>query len=81
MKLYRIERKNHIIIGKNQVEDFEISAALGWRGTQAEARTLRIELEEPLKEIKAAKRPKVAVEEVDVPTDKQGLLAFLNSLT
>ena len=49
-----------------------------WQGTQADARKIRIEFEQPFKEIKPLKRPKVLVEEVDVPTNKEGLLAFLN---
>lgn len=78
MKLYRIERKLHIVSHKDGTVDFEVGAVVGWRGTQADARTLRIELEKPLMEIKPAKRPKVVVEEVDVPTGKVELLKWLN---
>ena len=77
MKLYRIERKNHVINVAAE-EGYEITAVVGWRGTQADARALRIELEKPLMEIKPAKRPKVIVEEVDVPTSKVELLKWLN---
>ena len=50
-----------------------------WEGTQADARKRRIACEEPFKGVKPANRPRVEVEEVDVPTDKAGLLAFLNT--
>ena len=79
MKLYRIERAPHIVFHKDETVDFEVSAVVGWRGTQADARAFRIELEEPLKEIKAQKRPKVMVEEIDVPTSKTELLVWLNA--
>ena len=79
MKLYRIERAPHIVFHKDETVDFEVSAVVGWRGTQADARALRIELEKPLMEIKPAKRPKVLVEEIDVPTSKTELLVWLNA--
>lgn len=73
MKLYKVISPEYTwadgIVSKGAVE---------WCGTQADARKARIEFEQPFKEIKPAKRPRVEVEEVDVPTDKQGLLAWLN---
>lgn len=77
MKLYKITRPSHIIFDKDG--DSEIKAAIAWRGTATDARKIRIELEAPLKEIKPAKRPKVDVEEVEVPTAKVGLLEWLNA--
>jgi hypothetical protein len=49
---------------------------VAWAGTQADSKRAKRELAEahglgPLSKL-------VAIEEVDVPTDKQGLLAFLN---
>lgn len=77
MRLYKISSPSHIIFGKEE-PDLEIAAKISWQGNQADARKKRIEFEEPFKEIKAMKRPKVVVEEVDIPTNKDGLLAFLN---
>ena len=51
-----------------------------YAGTQADARAKRIELEAPHKALKPKDRPAVTVGEVDVPTDKAGLLAYLNKL-
>ena len=51
-----------------------------YAGTQADARKVRIAFEAPFKSLKPKERPDVAVEEVDVPTDKAGLLAYLNGL-
>ena len=53
---------------------------VAFAGTQADARKVRIAFEAPFKELKPKERPDVAVEEVDVPTDKAGLLAYLNHL-
>jgi hypothetical protein len=51
-----------------------------YAGTQADARKVRITEEAHYKDMKPKDRPTVAVEEVDVPTDKAGLLAYLNKL-
>ena len=53
---------------------------VAFAGTQADARKVRIAFEAPFKGLKPKDRPDVAVEEVDVPTDKAGLLAYLNHL-
>lgn len=73
MKLYRVISPTHAF------EDGLILATkTSWQGTQADARKARIAFEEPFKDIKPKSRPKVVVEEIDVPTNKEGLLAFLN---
>lgn len=51
-----------------------------YAGTQADARKVRIAEESHYKDMKPKDRPTVTVEEVDVPTDKAGLLAYLNKL-
>ena len=53
---------------------------VAFAGSQADARKTRIAFEAPFKELKPKERPDVVVEEVDVPTDKAGLLAYLNHL-
>ena len=73
MKLYRVTSPEHAF-----EDDVVLASKISWQGTQADARKVRISFEEPFKEIKPLKRPKVLVEEVDVPTNKEGLLAFLN---
>lgn len=78
MKLYKITSPAHVIPEKDDVASLTIEAGTAWEGTQADARKVRIAFEQPFKEIKPAKRPKVEVEEVDVPTDKNGLLDWLN---
>ena len=73
MKLYRVTSPSH------SFEDgLVLATKTSWQGTQADARKIRIEFEQPFKEIKPLKRPKVVVDEIDVPTNKEGLLAFLN---
>lgn len=75
MKLYLVTSPEHAF------EDGPVLAKkTSWQGTQADARKARISFEEPFKEIKPLKRPKVVVEEVDVPTNKEGLLTFLNGM-
>ena len=76
MKLYKITdatgeftHKDIICVG---------TGSSAWAGTQSDAGKARREFEAAYKELPAAKRPRVTVEEVDVPTDKKGLLAFLN---
>ena len=49
-------------------------------GSQADARKARIDFEAPFKSLKPKDRPEVKVEEIDVPTDKKGLIDFLNGL-
>ena len=74
MKLYKITRPIHELNGED-VDDMTQFA-----GSQADARKARIELETPFKHLKPKDRPEVTVEEVDVPTDKKGLIEFLNGL-
>ena len=76
MKLYRIENPEGVFEDKK--ESVESTNKIAWAGTQADARKIRIEFEEPFKILKSGSRPHIEVEEVDVPTDKQGLLAWLN---
>ena len=74
MKLYKITRPIHELNGED-VDDMTQFA-----GSQADARKARIELETPFKHLKPKDRPEVTVEEVEVPTDKKGLIEFLNGL-
>ena len=74
MKLYKITRPIHELNGED-VDDMTQFA-----GSQADARKARIELETPFKHLKPKDRPEVTVEEIDVPTDKKGLIEFLNGL-
>ena len=53
---------------------------IAFAGSQADARKARIELETPFKHLKPKDRPEVTVEEVEVPTDKKGLIEYLNGL-
>jgi len=76
MKLYKIHRPEYI----SEDGDFNFSKLTEFAGSQADARKCRLNLEEPLKPIKSKYRPKVEVTEVDVPTDKKGLIEFLNEL-
>jgi len=74
MKLYKIVSPEYTFADGETVK-----AVIEWQGTQGMARASRIMLEKPFKEIKPAVRPRVEVEEVDVPTDKAGLLVWLNT--
>lgn len=77
MKLYKITNAE----GKFTHKETEV-IALGeviWASTQADARHVRMRFEANLKELPSQKRPRVEVEEVDVPTNKAGLLKFLNA--
>lgn len=74
MKLYKITRPIHELNGED-VDDMTQFA-----GSQADARKARIELETPFKHLKPKDRPEVTVEEVEVPTDKKGLIEYLNGL-
>ena len=75
MKLYKITRLAHTL-----PNDELVPGRVEYAGTQADARKVRIAFEAPFKSLKPKERPDVAVEEVDVPTDKAGLLAYLNHL-
>ena len=74
MKLYKITRPIHELDGEDVESDCRFA------GSQADARKVRIELEAPFKALKPKDRPEVTVEEIDVPTDKKGLIEFLNGL-
>lgn len=74
MKLYKIHRPIHELNGE------DVAAVTEFAGTQADARKTRMNLEEPFKNLKPKARPEVTVTEVDVPTDKKGLIEFLNEL-
>lgn len=74
MKLYKITRPIHELNGED-VDDMTQFA-----GSQADARKARIELEAPFKALKPKDRPEVTVKEVEVPTDKKGLIEYLNEL-
>lgn len=73
MRLYKITSPRHDF-GDGDV----VTSIVSWQGTQSEARKKRIQLEEPFKGIKPKTRPTVEVEEVDVPTNKEALLSWLN---
>lgn len=75
MKLYKITR-----LARTFPNDELAPGLVEYAGTQADARKVRIAFEAPFKELKPKERPDVAVEEVDVPTDKAGLLSYLNRL-
>lgn len=74
MKLYKITRPVHELNGE------DVNGETVFVGTQADARKTRIEFEAPFKHLKPKDRPEVTVEEVDVPTDKAGLISYLNAL-
>ena len=74
MKLYKITRPTHELNGE------DVAGETVFAGTQADARKTRIEFEAPFKHLKPKERPEVTVEDVEVPTDKAGLIAYLNSL-
>lgn len=77
MKLYKITNA----FGEFTHKDIVVCGAgeCVWAGTQADARKARIAFEAAYKELPSTKRPRIEVEEVEVPTDKQGLLAWLNA--
>ena len=79
MKLYKITRPIYTIKpGERESED--VKGATQFAGSQADARKARTELEAPFKAFKPKDRPEVKVIELDVPTDKKGLIEFLNEL-
>jgi hypothetical protein len=69
-------RAYKVVVDK-EVEPVEGAKRVDWAGTQADAKALRREMVEA-HELKPLTKL-VAIEEVDVPTDKQGLLAFLKA--
>lgn len=75
MKLYKITRPVSSI-----PNDEDVDGVVQFAGSQADARKTRIDFEAPFKSLKPKDRPEVTVEEVDVPTDKKGLIDFLNGL-
>ena len=74
MKLYKITRPIH------EIDDEDVDGDVRFAGSQADARKTRIDFEAPFKSLKPKDRPEVTVEEIDVPTDKKGLIEFLNGL-
>lgn len=74
MKLYKITRPIH------ELNDEDVDGVVQFAGSQADARKTRIDFEAPFKSLKPKDRPEVKVEEIDVPTDKKGLIEFLNEL-
>lgn len=76
MNLYKVTSPAHNF--GTEAEPDLVDSATQWHGTQADARKARIGFEQQFKDIKPLKRPKVEVEEVDVPTNKAGLLVWLN---
>ena len=79
MKLYKITRPTHTIKAGERDSD-DVEGVTQFAGSQADARKTRIDFEAPFKSLKPKDRPEVTVEEVDVPTDKKGLIDFLNEL-
>lgn len=73
MKIYKISNPG------TDIQDHEDQETV-YAGSQADARKARIKFEAKYKELKKADRPEVTVEEIDVPTDKKGLIEFLNGL-
>lgn len=74
MKLYKVTRPIH------EFNDEDVDGVVQFAGTQADARKTHIDFEAPFKSLKPKDRPEVKVEEIDVPTDKKGLIEFLNGL-
>ena len=74
MKLYKVTRPIH------EFNDEDVDGVVQFAGTQADARKTRIDFEAPFKSLKLKDHPEVKVEEIDVPTDKKGLIEFLNGL-
>lgn len=74
MKLYKISRPIH------EFNDEDVDGVVQFAGSQADARKTRIDFEAPFKSLKPKDRPEVKVEEIDVPTDKKGLIEYLNEL-
>lgn len=79
MKLYKITRPTHTIKAGERDSD-DVEGVTQFAGSQADARKARIEMEAPFKHLKPKDRPEVTVKEVEVPTDKKGLIEYLNEL-
>lgn len=75
MKLYKITLKEH-----SDPDGVSYPGDIKFAGSQADARSVRLNFEEPFKPMKPKARPEVTVIELDVPTDKKGLIEFLNEL-
>ena len=76
MKLYRIANATGTYTHKDLT--IEGDGHVAWRGTQSDAGKARREFEAQYKELPSAKRPKIIVEEVEVPTNKADMLTWLN---
>ena len=76
MKLYKVTDATGEFVHKETV--CVGTGKVSWEGTQSHAGVARREFEAAYKELPAPKRPRVTVEEVDVPTSKAALLAWLN---
>lgn len=79
MRLYKVVSPAGVF-EDGKTPRIESAGGTKWAGTQADARTARIVFEAAFKALKPLARPEVTVAEVDVPTDKAGLIAFLNGL-
>lgn len=79
MRLYKVVSPAGVF-EDGRTRRIESAGGTKWAGTQADARTARIAFEAEFKPMKVLSRPQVTVDEVDVPTDKAGLIAFLNGL-
>lgn len=79
MKIYKISRPTYKIKAGER-DSYDIEGVTQFAGSQADARKARIKFEAPFKDFKPKDRPEVKVIELDVPTDKKGLIEFLNEL-
>lgn len=79
MRLYKVVSPAGVF-EDGKTRHIESAGGTKWAGSQDDARAARIAFEAQFKPLKALARPEVTVTEVDVPTDKAGLIAFLNGL-
>lgn len=79
MRLYKVVSPAGVF-EDGKAPRIESAGGTKWAGSQADARAARIAFEAQFKLLKVFARPEVTVTEVDVPTDKAGLIAFLNGL-
>ena len=79
MKIYKVSRSTYTMKAGER-NSYDIKGATQFAGSQADARKARIELETTFKHFKPKDRPEVTVEEVEVPTNKKGLIEYLNEL-
>lgn len=79
MKIYKVSRSTYTMKAGER-DSYDIEGVTQFAGSQADARKARIEFEAPFKAFKPKDRPEVKVEEVEVPTDKKGLIEYLNEL-